>query len=52
MTNTKKIMIADDDLRNRKLLETVLRIDGTTKCLRPSFWQGDAGERSPMTRWI
>jgi len=28
MTNEKKILFADDDLRNRKLMETLLRIDG------------------------
>lgn len=28
MSNPRKILIADDDMRNRKLLETLLRIDG------------------------
>jgi CheY-like chemotaxis protein len=28
METSKKILIADDDLRNRKLMETLLRIDG------------------------
>jgi CheY-like chemotaxis protein len=28
LATNKKILIADDDLRNRKLMETLLRIDG------------------------